>query len=109
MFAGGTFHDVAREIERVIEHLTIVIGAVTPAERNRLVLDAQLMGLDHDRARVLVDELINDAGVDNDGRPAELRDHSAVVVVSATGFLIAPTDVRLDHDQAAIRVLLFDT
>jgi hypothetical protein len=109
VFAGGTFQDVARELERVIEHLTVVIGAVTPAERNRLVLDGQLMGLDHDRARLLVDELINDAGVDNDGRPAELRDLSAIVVVSATGFSLAPTDVRLDYDQAAIRVLLFDS
>jgi hypothetical protein len=106
LFVGGTTHDVAQEIERVIEHLAVVIGAVTPAERNRLVVDAQLLGLDHDRARSLVDELINDAGVDSDGRPEELRDQTATVVVSANGFRLAPVDVRLDHDEAAVKVLL---
>ena len=90
LFVGGTTHDVASEIERVIEHLAVVIGAVTPAERNRLVVDAQLLGLDHDRGRTLVDELINDAGVDSDGRPEELRDQTATVVVSAHGFRLAP-------------------
>jgi len=108
LFVGGTSRDVAVEVARVIEHLALVIGSVTPAERNRLVIDAQLLGLDHDRGRALVDELINDARVDCDGPPEDLRDPTATVVVSATGFRLAPVDVPLDHDEAAIRVLLFD-
>jgi hypothetical protein len=108
VFAGGSFHDVAREIERVIEHLGVMIGTVTPAERNRLVRDAELLGFDHERARSLVDELINDTGVDSDGPADDLRDPTAAVVVSASGFRLAPWGVRLDPDQAAIRVLLFE-
>ena len=103
VYAGGTFSDVVAEIERVVEHLSIVIGAVTPAERNRLVLDAQLLGLDIDRSRSVVDELIDIAGVDSDGRPDQLRDVTATVVVSAQGFRLDDADVRLDHDQAGIR------
>jgi hypothetical protein len=109
VLAGGSAREVAHELGRVVEHLAVVVGAVSPAERNRLVLDGQLLGLEHDRARSLVDELINDAAVDSDGRPDELRDPTAMVVVSADGFRLAPVGVRLDPDQAAIRVLLFDS
>lgn len=108
VFAGGDLREVIDEIQRVVEHLAMVVGAVTPAERNRLVLDAQLLGLDHDRARGVVDALIDEVGVSSDGRPDELRDVTATVVVSADGFQLAAADVRLDHDQAGIRVLLFD-
>ena len=108
VFAGGDLHDVIDEIQHVVEHLAVVVGAVTPAERNRLVLDAQLLGLDHERARAVVDDLIDEVGVDSDGRPDELHDVTATVVVSADGFQLAAADARLNHDQAGIRVLLFD-
>jgi hypothetical protein len=107
VFAGGDLHEVIDEIKRVVEHLAVVVGAVTPAERNRLVLDAQMLGLDHDRARSVVDELIDEVGVDNDGRPDVLRDVTATIVVSAEGFHLAAADVPLHSDQAGIRVLLF--
>jgi hypothetical protein len=108
VFAGGSERDVAREIERVVEHLAIVIGAVTPVERNRLVLDGQLLGLDHERARALVDELIDEAGVDSDGQPDQLHDPTALVVVSADGLRVVPVGTELLADQVALRVLLFE-
>ncbi|MCU1360209.1 MAG: hypothetical protein JWN99_1498, partial [Ilumatobacteraceae bacterium] len=107
-FAGGSAHDVAVEIERVVEHLAVVIGAVTPAERNRLVLDAQLLGFDHERARSLVDQSIDESGVDSDGMPEALHDPTAFVVVSGAGFRLLAPGSPVDADQAVMRVLRFD-
>jgi hypothetical protein len=108
LYAGGNEHEVSRELERVVEHLSIVIGGVTPAERNRLVLDGQLLGFDHHRARTLVDQLIDDAQVDSDGAPDELRDPTALVMVTADGLRLAALGAHHDADQVAIRVLVFD-
>ncbi|MBI5089432.1 MAG: hypothetical protein HZB15_11405 [Actinobacteria bacterium] len=108
VYAGGSAHDVSREIERVIEHLSVVIGAVTPAERNRLVFDAQLLGLEHDRARSLVNELIDELGVDTDGPPDEAPDRVATVVVAAQGMRLAGPGVQPSAGEAVMRVLLLD-
>lgn len=108
LYVGGTARDIAHELGRVVEHLAVVIGAVTPAERNRLVADAHLLGLDHDRARRLVDELIDDAGIGCDGVPEPLEDPMATVVVSASTIELIRDQVVLDHDQAAIRVVVLE-
>ena len=97
------------ELGRVVEHLAVVIGAVTPAERNRLIADAHLLGLDHDRARRMVDELIDEVGLSCDGSPEPLHDPTATVVVSADRIELIAVPTALDHDQAAMRVVLLDS
>lgn len=109
VYAGGSAHEVAREIERVIEHLGVVIGAVTPAERNRLIDDAQLLGLEHDRARSLVHELIDQLRLDTDGPPDPARDRNARVVVGAHGLRLGDADEHVGPDETVIRVLLLDS
>jgi hypothetical protein len=108
VYAGGSTHEVSREIERVIEHLGVVIGAVTPAERNRLIFDAQLLGLGYDRARSLVHQLIDEMRLDTDGPPDEARDRSAWVVVTPHGLRLGAADDAPGADEAVIRVLLLD-
>jgi hypothetical protein len=108
VYAGGSAHEVAREVERVIEHLGVVIGAVTPAERNRLVDDAQLLGLEHERARALVNQLIDEMRLDTDGPPDEPRDRAASVVVSSGGLRLAAPGDHVTDDEAVIRVVLLD-
>jgi hypothetical protein len=113
LFAGGTANDVTAEVERVIEHLSVMIGAVTPIERGRLILDAQLLGFDHEHACALVDRAIDDVAADRGGPPGDVHDPTGLVVVSTSGFrLVTHSDCQLaaelDGDEAAIRVLLLE-
>lgn len=57
-YFGGTLADVARELGRVVEHLMVVVGLVSAAEQRRLVLDAQLLGLDREHAHDVVRDLV---------------------------------------------------
>jgi hypothetical protein len=57
-YFGGTEADVDDELSRVVEHLMVVVGVVSPAEQRRLVLDAQLLGLSADRAQARVRDLV---------------------------------------------------
>lgn len=60
---GGTPTEIAAELARVIEHLAVVVGEVSPAERRRLVHDGELLGLDHDQAVAMVSGLVAQAPV----------------------------------------------
>lgn len=50
--------DVEQELSRVVEHLMVVVGIVSPAEQRRLVLDAQLLGLSAATAQERVRDLV---------------------------------------------------
>lgn len=56
-YAAGTIGDVTAEVERVVEHLWVVVGVVAPAERARIVRDVALLGLDPSSAAELVAEV----------------------------------------------------
>ncbi len=57
-YFGGTLDEVLDEVARVVDHLMVVVGSVSPAEQRRLVLDAQLLGLSPDHARDAVERLV---------------------------------------------------
>jgi hypothetical protein len=57
-YFGGTLDDVLDELGRVVDHLLVVVGSVSPAEHRRLVLDAQLLGLSPEHARTALERLL---------------------------------------------------
>ncbi len=62
-YVGGTATDVRDEIARVVEHLAVVVGVVSAAERRRLVRDAMLLGPDPSTAAAIVDDVLASAGL----------------------------------------------
>ncbi len=78
-YFGGTLADVARELGRVVEHLMVVVGLVSAAEQRRLVLDAQLLGLDREHAHDVVRDLVVHAH--DDRAQAQLRDDDEIGTV----------------------------
>ncbi len=73
-YFGGTLADVDAEVGRVVEHLMVVVGLVSPAEQRRLVHDAELLGLGPEGAHRLVRDLVLRAQEDRFQTPLNADD-----------------------------------
>jgi hypothetical protein len=67
-YFGGSLAAIEAELVHVVEHLLLVVGEVSPAERRRVAADARASGLPHDRIETMLTAMLgaSEPGDDRD-------------------------------------------
>jgi hypothetical protein len=100
-YFGGSLSEVEAELVRVVEHVLLVVGEVSPVERRRAAADARAAGLSRDRIDAVLAAMLGPLDTPDDTRaPVD-----ATVSVDAADGRCTLTGAMLDG-AVAIRVVV---